>query len=180
MEPRIWGFVSGLMLEPGRLRRGLEALIEEEERGGRGDPGREAKVWHEKLQEAERMRGGYQDLAAKGLLTFGELAEKLAALEETRDLARRELEALKGKRERVEELKRDRKAVLDAYAGVTAEALEGLTAEERNKLYKILKLRVVVRDDGTPEVSGVFCGTLNVPEDEASGERTAMPAALSV
>ncbi len=137
-------------------------------------------MWHEKLQEAERMRGGYQDLAAKGLLTFGELAEKLAALEETRDLARRELEALKGKRERLEELKRDRDAVLDAYAGVTAETLERLTAEERNKLYKILKLQVVVRDDGTPEVSGVFCGGPGTPGVEAFGGRNAMPAALSV
>jgi len=106
--------------------------------------------------------------------------EGLAALEETRDLARRELKALEGRRERVEELKRDRDAVLDAYAGMTAGALEGLSAEERNKLYKILKLRVVVRDDGSPEASGVFCGDLGVPEDEVFGNRNAMPTALSV
>lgn len=180
LEPRIWEFVSGLILEPARLRRGLEALIEEEERSSRGDPDREAKLWHEKLQEAERMRGGYQDLAAKALLTFEELGEKLAALEESRDLARRELEALEGRRERLEDLKRDRDAVLEAYANVTAEALEELSAEERNKLYKILKLRVVVRDDGTPEVNGVFCGGLVIPEAEAFAERNAMPAALSV
>jgi hypothetical protein len=95
-------------------------------------------------------------------------------------LARRKLEALVGRRQRLEELRRDRGAVLDAYVGMTAEALEGLTAEERNKLYKILKLRVVVRDDGTPEVSGVFCGDPGVPEDRAFGKRNAMPAALSV
>jgi hypothetical protein len=112
LEPRIWGFVSGLLLEPGRLRRGLEAMIEEEERANRGGPEREAKLWHDKLQEAERMRSGYQDLAAKGLLTYEELGEKLAALEETRATARRELEALKGRRERLEDLKRDRDAPL--------------------------------------------------------------------
>ena len=120
MEPRIWGFVSGLLLEPGRLRRGLEAMIEEEERANRGGPEREAKLWHDKLQEAERMRSGYQDLAAKGLLTYEELGEKLAALEETRATARRELEALKGRRERLEDLKRDRDALLERYANVTA------------------------------------------------------------
>jgi site-specific DNA recombinase len=114
LEPRIWGFVSGLILEPGRLRRGLEAMIEEEERGSRGDPGREAKLWHEKLQEAERMRSGYQDLAARGLLTYEELGEKLAALEETRSVARRELESLQGRSERLESLKQDRDAVLEA------------------------------------------------------------------
>lgn len=180
LEPRIWEFVSGLILEPGRLRRGLEAMIEEEERAGRGDPDREAKVWHEKLQEAERMRSGYQDLAARGLLTYEELGEKLATLEETRSVARQELESLKGRSERLESLRRDRDAVLEAYANVTVEALEELTPEERNKLYKILKLRVVVRDDGTPEVSGVVCGDLGLAGAESFAERNAMPAALSV
>ena len=179
LEPRIWEFVSGLILEPGRLRRGLEAMIEEEERGSRGDSGREARLWHEKLQEAERMRGGYQDLAAKGLLTYEELGEKPAALEETRSVARRELESLKGRSERLENLKRDRDAVLEAYANVTAEALEELSPEQRNKLYKILRLRVSLRDDGTLEVSGVFCGDLELPGAEAFAERNAMPAALS-
>jgi site-specific DNA recombinase len=179
LEPRIWRFVTGLILEPGRLRRGLEALVEEEERGSRGDPDREARLWHEKLQEAERMRSGYQDLAARGLLTYEELGEKLAALEETRSLARQELESLKGRRERLESLKRDRDAVLEAYANVAVEALEGLSPEERNKLYKILKLRVVLHDDGTPEVSGVFCGDLELPEVESFAERNATPAALS-
>jgi hypothetical protein len=148
LEPRIWGFVSGLLLEPGKLRRGLEAMIEEEERAGRADPDREAKLWHEKLQEAERMRGGYQDLAARGFLTFDELGDKLAALEETRSMARQELELLKGWRACLYDLKRDRDTVLEAYANVTLKVLVELTLEERNCLYKILKVRVVVRNDG--------------------------------
>ena len=44
-----------MLLEPGKLRRGPKAMIEEEERAGRADPGREAKLWPEKLQEAERL-----------------------------------------------------------------------------------------------------------------------------
>ena len=176
LEPRIWRFVSDLLLEPGRLRRGLEAMIVEEERANHGNPDREAKLWHEKLQEAERMRSGYQDLAAKGLLTYEELGEKLAALEETRATARRELEALKGRRERLEALKRDRDALLERYANVTAEALEELSPEERNKLYKMLKLRVVMGDDGTPVVSGVLCADLELPAepDEISDTRNAI------
>lgn len=82
LEPRIWSFISALILEPDRLRKGLEALIEEEERASRGDPEREAKLWYDKLQEAEQMRSGYQDLAARGLLTYEELGEKRAALED--------------------------------------------------------------------------------------------------
>src|SRR5215204_6371674 len=181
LEPRIWAFVSGLILEPGRLRVGLDAMIEEEKRARRGDPGREAKLWHEKLQEADRMRSGYQDLAARGLLTYEELGAKLAALEETRSLARRELESLKDRRERLESLKLDREVLLQAYADVTVEALEGLSPEERNKLYKTLKLRVVIHDDGTPEVSGVFStDDHGLDGAESSENRNAVPAALSV
>jgi site-specific DNA recombinase len=176
LEPRIWEFICGLLLEPGRLRRGLEAMIEEEERASRGDPEREAKLWHDKLQEAERMRSGYQDLAARGLLTYEELGEKLAALEESRAVARRELEALKGRRKRLEDLKRNRDALLERYANITAEALEELLPEERNKLYKVLRLRVVLGDDGTPEVSGVLCEVmeLQAEPDEVSDTRNDM------
>jgi hypothetical protein len=123
--------------------------------------------------------GKYQDLAARGLLTYEELGEKLTALEETRSVARRELESLKGRSERLENLKRDRDAVLEAYANVTAEVLEELSPEERNKLYKILRLRIALRDDGTLEVSGVFCGDFEIPGAESFAERNAMPAALS-
>jgi hypothetical protein len=69
---------------------------------------------------------------------------------------------------------RDREAVLEAYANITVEALEGLSPEERNKLYKILTLRVVLRDDGTPEVSGVFCGDLELPGVGSLAERNAI------
>jgi hypothetical protein len=157
---------------------------EDQERPGRrfgaAHPGREAKLWHEKLQEADRMRSGYQDLAARGLLTYEELGVKLAAQEETRTLARRELESLKDRRERLESLKQDREAVLQAYANVTVESLERLSPEERNRLYKTLKLRVVIHDDGTPEVSGVFAtDDHGLDGAESSEKRNAIPAALS-
>jgi hypothetical protein len=168
-----------LLLKPGKLRRSLEAMIEEEERAGRADPGREAKLWHEKLQEAERMRGGYQDLAARGFLTFDELGDKLAALEETRSMARQELKLLKGRRVCLDDLKRDKDTVLAAYANVTLEVLVELTPEERNSLYRILKVRVVARDDGTPGVSGLFCSDLELPSARSLAERNAIPSAFS-
>ena len=63
-------------------------------------------------------------------------------------MARQELELLKGWRACLYDLKRDRDTVLEAYANVTLKVLVELTPEERNSLYKILKVRVVVRDDG--------------------------------
>jgi hypothetical protein len=84
--------------------------------------------------------------------------------------------------ERLEDLNRDRDALLERYANVTGEALDELSAEERNKLYKMLKLRVVLGDDGTPEVSGVLCEDLELPAEsgEPSDIRNDVPAALSV
>jgi hypothetical protein len=76
-------------------------------------------------------------------------------------------------------LTRDREEVLESYASATVETLEELSPEQRNKLYKILKLRVVLRDDGTPEVSGAFCGDLELPGDEVLHAGNDIPAALS-
>jgi hypothetical protein len=63
-------------------------------------------------------------LAAKGRITDEELDEELAALEETRQTAERELEVLRWHKERVEQMERDRDAVLDYYAAVAPERLE--------------------------------------------------------
>ncbi len=91
-------------------------MIEQEREGLYGDPEQEAKVCTEKLAEVDRMRGGYQDLAAKGLMTFEELGEKLQGLEETRKTAERELGVLRSLRERIEGLERDKEVLVESYA----------------------------------------------------------------
>ena len=70
-------------------------MVELERKNVRSDPEREAKVWLDKLVEAERKRSGFQDMAAEGLITFDELREKLASLEESRRVAEEELKAWK-------------------------------------------------------------------------------------
>ncbi len=126
------------------------------------DPEREARAWAEQLVEADRKRSRYQDMAAEGLITFDELREKLVVLEDTRNTAERELETLKSKRDRIAELEQDRDALLDSLMQVGSEALDALSPDEKNQLYRILQLKVVLRKDGTPEVSGVFGGGLDV------------------
>lgn len=108
VEPAVWGIISDMLKDPDLLRTGLERMIEEERRGWRGDSEREAKAWLEKLTEADRQRERAQDLAIQGLLDYDELRAKLAALLEIRETAEKELEALRGRRERVAALERDR------------------------------------------------------------------------
>ncbi len=94
MEPMVWDFVCGLLKEPARVRAGLDAMIEQEREGLRGDPDSEVKVRLDKLAEADEERRGYQRLAAKGLMTEEELDKALAELDETHETARRGLHPL--------------------------------------------------------------------------------------
>jgi hypothetical protein len=143
-------------------------MIELERERVRGNPEREAKAWLNKLAETDRERRGYQRLAANGHMTDEELDEALAELEETRTTAKRELEALAGQRECLEQLEREKDALLENYAALAPEALESLEPEERHRIYKMLKLRVIVGSDGGFEVNGAFGGALSVCELEPS------------
>jgi hypothetical protein len=82
--------------------------IGRERRGLREDPHLQAKRWLSQIAEARRMRGGYQELAAKGLMTFEELGEKLAQLEADKATAERELVGLRNLQKTIEGLEKDR------------------------------------------------------------------------
>jgi site-specific DNA recombinase len=51
LEPLVWNYVSGAMKNPEELRADLDRMIELHRRGTRGDPGKEARLWAEKLAE---------------------------------------------------------------------------------------------------------------------------------
>jgi hypothetical protein len=146
-------------------------LIEQESNGSRSDPGRDFEAWLHKLGEVDRKRSGFQDMAAEGLITFDELREKLADLEDIRKTARRELKALEGRRERLEELKRDRETLMKSYAGMMPEVLDTLIPEERQQIYRMLRLRVNAGVDGTVEISGEFGSDLSVYTSEMTPPR---------
>ena len=95
-------------------------------------------------------------MAAEGLITFDELGAKLATLEETHQTAQRELAALKGRAERLHALERDRDILLDSYSKLMPDVLDALEPEERHRVYKMLRLRVLAYLDGTLEVSGAL------------------------
>ena len=166
LEPSVWGFVSGVLADPTRVRKGLDEMVERERHGVRGDPGREAKTWLDKLVEADRMRAGFQELAAKGLMTLEELGERLGQIEEARRIAQRELASLEGRQQRLEELEQNRETLLDYYAGMMPEALDELTGEERHHVYKMLKLEVATGPNGQIEVAGALGAVSNVCESE--------------
>jgi chromosome segregation ATPase len=137
----------------------------------RGDPEREAKSWLERISNVEHKRSSFQDMAAEGLIDFDELRAKLVALEETRKAAQQELEALSQRQEKLEELKRDKNALLESYARTVPEGLDALSPEERYRIYKMLQLRVVISPDAPPEVRGVFGEGVPVCGSETTSSR---------
>jgi hypothetical protein len=164
LEGQVWNFVRSIMLNPEELCSDLERAIELERSGRRGDPEIEVRHWLEKLSEVDEERRGFLRLAAKGRIADKELDEELAALEETRQTAERELGALRQHEKRVEEMERDRDAVLEHYAALAPEALDSLISEERHQLYKMLRLKVLVAKSGDLELE-----MAGVPADGLDG-----------
>jgi hypothetical protein len=79
------------------------------------------------------------------------------------------------RRQRVEELERDRDALLRSYVGMTPEALDGLVPEERHHVYRMLKLKVSIESDGSLEASGELLGrsrTLVLSEPSSAARRS--------
>ena len=105
------------------------------------------------------------------MCAIDELGAVLEDLEETRKIAERELEALRHHRERLEDLERDRDALLDFLEDIAPEALESLTSEERHHLYKMLHLRVSAKANGSLEISGAFEESLSVCNSEVTSPR---------
>jgi site-specific DNA recombinase len=154
VESGVWNLVCSILTDPEQLRDDLERLIEQERQSVRGDPEREVRTWLEKLTELDRKRSGYIDLAADGIMSRDELKAKLARLEETRETTEKELKALRTRQEKLEELQRDKGVLLEHYAVLAPDALDSLAPEERHRLYKMLKVKVVANLDEAIELTG--------------------------
>jgi len=148
-EEAIWEFISRLLKDPERIRVGMDRLIDEERAAAnRGDPESTAKAWADKAAECARLRAAYQDQQAAGLMTLEELGSKLSELDEMRRHAERELSALQDHQERVEQLEADRDALIQEMAETVPDGLDGLTGDQRNKVYRMLRLEVTPTPEG--------------------------------
>jgi site-specific DNA recombinase len=157
-EATVWGFISDLLQDPKKISAGMETLIEQERAAGPQDTVKEAKVWKQEIAESAHKRSAYQDQQAAGLMTLEELGSKLQEVDDARRLAQAELEALTKCQEHIKQLEKDHEALLKSMAEIVPDALEGLTPEERNKIYQLLRLEVTPLEGGY-EVSGAFCSS---------------------
>ena len=174
IETGVWDLVSGLLMDPDRLADGLDEMIDREREELRGDPDQQAKVWADKLADVGTKRAKFQDMAAEGLITFDELREKLAQLDEMRKVADCELNNLQYRRERIAQLEEVKARLLEDFAGIMPEAVEKVTGETRQRIYNLLRLRVTVGVEGDVEVRSAiedgFCITEDQPASLWAGQ----------
>ncbi len=154
-ERAVWGFVSDLLRDPEEIRRGMEGLIEQERTSRTRDPVHEAEVWAQKIAECDQRRGAYQDQQAAGLMTLDELGSELREIDNIRRTAERELAVLKDHRRRVEDLEQDRDALLEDMVAMVPEALDSLSGEDKNRIYRMLRFEVTPTAEGY-DVSGAL------------------------
>ena len=166
LEARVWEAIIAILKNPTQLRADLDTMIELERADVRGDPDKETKLWADKLVECDRKRAKYQEMFAADAMSLDELKARLAELNQVRQTAERELEALHNHAEHISELEQNRDALLDHLERVAPDALNSLTSEERHQFYKMLRLSVKVSSDGPLEISGAFGNDLAFCESE--------------
>jgi hypothetical protein len=178
VEAEVWESVRAILSDPELLRSDLDRMIEMKRNERRGEPRREMDVWLERLTEADHKRARFQHAYAEDAITLDDLKARLFELDELRELAQRELEALRHHEEEIARLERDRDALLEYYASAAPEALNSLTPEQRHNLYKLFRLEVLAHADGTTElVLGDLLSSEEVCTTEATPRWSSRPSA---
>jgi hypothetical protein len=157
LEDAVWEVVANLLSNPEKLREGLDDIIEAERAERRGDPEEKERAWLDNRAAVDFKRARFQDMAAEGHITFDELGAKLGELKAARQTAERELALVRGRREVLEGLERDRDAIMESYAGIMVpETLNDLSGEERHQVYRMLRPKVHVGPDGDLDIRGAI------------------------
>src|SRR5215217_8025197 len=156
VEPLLRDFVFGVLSDPDTIQRGLDSLIQRETEELRDDPEQVVTTLEDRLSKNTHLRRAYQDQQAAGLMTLEELAAKLEELEDTRKVLEADLASLERSQQKAKELEHDRDAVVASLAASIPGALDNLTGEEINMVYRKLRLRLIPSEEGY-NATGVLC-----------------------
>jgi site-specific DNA recombinase len=151
-EALVWGFVSGALKDPTRLKRGLDKMVEQEKALISRGPGDDRKMGLKKLSELEAQEERLLDLYLENKLEMDRYEKRFAQIKQSRSAVEEELARIEGRAARVDQLERDRNTVLNNYSRIVPEQLDALEPEERNPIYKMLDLTVLAQEDGSLEL----------------------------
>ena len=139
-EAEIWEFVRSVLTDPALLVAGLEKMHKNEVRPVAVASGEEEEAsWLNRISEIERKEERLLDLCLEGDVTAEQFRAKSTAFQENREAARLRLS-------RREDFERDKEALLEYHARLVPVDLDGLAAEQRRTLYRMMRLKVLARD----------------------------------
>ena len=82
-------------------------------------------------------------------ITAAQFRTKSEEWKEARIAAKGQLEAVRSRLSRLEEVERSKDAITAHYASLVPQGLAGLSSEERNQVYKTMRLRIHAGRDDT-------------------------------
>jgi hypothetical protein len=149
-------FVSSVFKGPQRLRHGRDA------RQGKSiefiATGEDEDSWLKKYSELEVQEERLLDLYLEGKLESDRYELRVSQLKRSPKTIQEELEHIRNRTTHIERLERDRNALLSHYSQMAVEHLDNLELEERNRVYKMLDLKVLAQEDGNLEVKWALGG----------------------
>jgi hypothetical protein len=89
-------------------------------------------------------------------LEVGRYESRAAQIKQRRKTVEDELARIKRKAAHVEQLERDRDALLNHYSRIVPERLDALNPDERNRVYKMMNLTVLAHESGSLKVKWVL------------------------
>jgi len=127
-------------------------MIEQEKALVSQGPADDSEAWLKKLTGLEVQEERLLDLYLESKLEMDRYEKRVAQINQSRSAVEKELERIKDRVARVDQLERDRDAVLNDYCRIVPEQLDALEPEERNRIYKMLDLTVLADEKGSLEL----------------------------
>ncbi len=146
VEPKVWEFVSEILKDPARLTRGLEKMLENEREPSAGE---DEASWLKRIAEINVKQERLLDLHLEGDVTTEQFRAKSEQLQEARAAAEDQLEAARSRLSRLKDIERSKDEILSHYASLVPQGLAELSSEERNRVYRMMHLRVLAHRDDT-------------------------------
>jgi hypothetical protein len=105
---------------------------------------------------AERYEPRLLDLYLEGKLEVSRYESRVSQLKHSRKIIEEELWRIRDRTAHIERLEHDRDALLSYYSRLVVEWLDELEPEERNRIYRMLGLTVLVHEDNMLEAKWAF------------------------
>jgi Recombinase zinc beta ribbon domain len=145
-EMRVWKFVREILTNPDRLALGLEKMLENEPQPSTGE---DEASWLKRIAEIDLKQERLLDLHLDGDITTEQFRAKSADLEAARVAAESQLQAARSRLARLKDLKKSKDALISHFASLVPQAMSELSSEEKNQIYKMMRLHVLAQRDGT-------------------------------